>query len=151
MTIALMFTMLLSPAQSAFAQEDRVASGRDAHVAPSQAPGPTDPAEMGVFLDGLFAQEMEEYHIAGAAVSVVKDGKLFFTKGYGYANIEKGNPVDPEQTLFRIGSATKTFTCIAMRSRLLILSVRPLAVPDRFTSCWQLVCLHWLQLSASGN
>jgi len=38
---------------------------------------------------------------------VVKDGKLFFAKGYGYADIEKGIPVDPEQTIFRIGSVGK--------------------------------------------
>ena len=45
---------------------------------------------------------MEEYHIAGAAVSVVKDGKLFFAKGYGYADLEEGIPVDPEQTVFAL-------------------------------------------------
>jgi CubicO group peptidase (beta-lactamase class C family) len=57
---------------------------------------------------------MREYHIAGAAISVVKDGKLFFAKGYGYADIEKGIPVDPEQTIFRIGSVGKTFTWTAV-------------------------------------
>ena len=53
---------------------------------------------------------MKQYHIAGAAVAVVKDGKLFFTKGYGYKDIEHGIPVDPEETMFRIGSNTKPFT-----------------------------------------
>ena len=43
---------------------------------------------------------MEEYHIAGAAVAVVKDGKLFFTKGYGSKDIEHRIPVDPEETMF---------------------------------------------------
>ena len=57
---------------------------------------------------------MEEHHIAGAAVSVVKDGKLFFAKGYGYADLEKGIPVDPEQTIFRIGSVGKMFTWTAV-------------------------------------
>ncbi|HEX6033447.1 MAG TPA: serine hydrolase domain-containing protein [Anaerolineales bacterium] len=76
--------------------------------------GPSDPAEMEEFMDGLLKKEMEEYHIAGAAVSVVKDGKLFFAKGYGYADIEKGIPVDPEQTIFRIGSVGKTLTWTAV-------------------------------------
>ena len=80
----------------------------------SQERGPTDPAELESFLDDLLKNEMEEYHIAGAAVSVVKDGELFFTKGYGYANLEKDIPVDPEQTLFRIGSVTKLFTATAV-------------------------------------
>jgi CubicO group peptidase (beta-lactamase class C family) len=57
---------------------------------------------------------MEEQHIAGAAVAVVKDGKLFFAKGYGHADIENGVPVDPEETVFRIGSVTKLFTWTAV-------------------------------------
>jgi len=69
---------------------------------------------MEAFLDDLLGKEMEEYHIPGAAVSVVKDGKLFFAKGYGYADIEKGIPVDPEQTIFSVGSISKTFTWTAV-------------------------------------
>lgn len=83
-----------------------------AAVLPQQ--GPTDPAELEAFLDELLRKEMEEYHIAGAAVSVVKDGELFFAKGYGYANLENGILVDPEQTLFGIGSVGKTFTWTAV-------------------------------------
>jgi CubicO group peptidase (beta-lactamase class C family) len=113
-TILLTLVILLTTVGPAIAQENRVASGRNVPTAPSLAQGPTDPAELESFLDGLLAQEMEEFHIAGAAVSVVKDGKLFFAKGYGYADIEKGIPVDPEQTLFRIGSGTKPFTWTAI-------------------------------------
>ncbi|NIU59138.1 MAG: serine hydrolase, partial [Phycisphaerae bacterium] len=46
--------------------------------------------------------------------SVVKDGELFFAKGYGYADLEKDIPVDPEQTIFSIGSVGKTFTWTAV-------------------------------------
>src|SRR6185503_6315777 len=35
-------------------------------------------------------------------------------KGYGYADIENSLPVDPEQTLFRVGSVTKLFTWTAV-------------------------------------
>jgi CubicO group peptidase (beta-lactamase class C family) len=114
MTILLTLMILLSTVGPAIAQENRVASGRNVPAAPSLAHGPTDPAELESFLDGLLAQEMEEFHIAGAAVSVVKDGKLFFAKGYGYADVEKGIPVDPEQTLFGVGSVGKTFTWTAV-------------------------------------
>ncbi len=79
-----------------------------------QKPGPSNPAEMEAFLDDLMARDMAEYHIAGAAVSVVKDGELFFAKGYGYADLEKDIPVDPEQTIFSIGSVGKTFTWTAV-------------------------------------
>jgi CubicO group peptidase (beta-lactamase class C family) len=76
--------------------------------------GPQDPVEMEAFLDDLLQREMEEQHIAGAAVAIVKDGGLFFAKGYGYANLEKSIPVDPEKTNFRIGSVTKLFTWTAV-------------------------------------
>jgi CubicO group peptidase (beta-lactamase class C family) len=106
--------LLLSIVTPALAQENRSASDRNGSTAPSQGKGPTDRAEMEAFIDGLLKKEMEEYHIAGAAIAVVKDGKLFFAKGYGYADIEKGIPVDPEQTLFGIGSVTKLFTWTAV-------------------------------------
>ncbi len=76
--------------------------------------GPTDVAELKAFLDELLGREMEENHIAGAAVSVVKDGELFFSNGYGNTDIEKGIAVDPERTGFRIGSITKLFTWTAL-------------------------------------
>ena len=114
MAIILTLALLLSVVAPAMAQDNKIASDRNLSAVPSQGQGPTDPAELEAFLDDLFAQEMEEYHIAGAAVSVVKDGKLFFAKGYGYADIENGIPVDPEQTIFRIGSVGKTFTWTAV-------------------------------------
>lgn len=112
MTIMLALLILLSTSGSARVQEDRVASGKNAATAPQQ--GPTDRAEMEAFLDEELGKEMEKHHIAGAAVSVVKDGELFLAKGYGYADLENGTPVDPERTNFRIGSIAKLFTWTAV-------------------------------------
>ncbi len=78
------------------------------------AEGIKDPAELEAFLGGLFEKQMAENHIAGVTVSVVKDGQLFFQKGYGFANLETQTPVDPDNTLFRIGSVTKLFTWAAV-------------------------------------
>jgi CubicO group peptidase (beta-lactamase class C family) len=114
MTMMLTLTMLLSIVGSAMAQDKGVAPARNGSTAPSQALGPTDPAELETFLDELLGKEVAEYHIAGAAVSVVKDGKLFFAKGYGYADIENRIPVDAEQTLFGVGSVGKLFTWTAV-------------------------------------
>src|SRR5215216_7215529 len=114
MTIMLALVILLSTSGSAMGQEDKVAPGRNVSTAPSQQQGPTDPAEMKAFLDKELGREMEKHHIAGAAVSVVKDGELFFAKGYGYADLENGIPVDPERTNFRIGSLAKLFTWTAV-------------------------------------
>jgi CubicO group peptidase (beta-lactamase class C family) len=104
MTIMLALVIVLSTSGSAMGQEKRVASGRNVAKAQPQQQGPTDPAELEAFLDEELGREMQKHHIAGAAVSVVKDGELFFAKGYGSADLEKGIPVDPEQTIFHVGS-----------------------------------------------
>src|SRR5687768_12866954 len=70
--------------------------------------------EPGEILDPIFAEQMEKLHIPGAVVVVVKDGRIIFTKGYGYADVEKKTPVIPEKTIFRIGSITKVFTATAV-------------------------------------
>ena len=104
--------MLLSIVAPAVARQNTVVSG-NVSVAPTCGQGPTDPVELETFLDDFYDDD-EEYHIAGAAVAVVKDGKLFFTKGYGYKDIEHRIPVDPEETMFRVGSNTKPFTWTAV-------------------------------------
>ncbi len=70
--------------------------------------------DLGAFLDGLMPQEIEHADIAGAVIAVVKDGKLLFAKGYGYADVEKKVPISPETTLFRPGSISKLFTWTAV-------------------------------------
>lgn len=76
--------------------------------------GPADPAELEAFLDGIMTAQLESLHIAGATLVVVKDGEIFFTKGYGYADVEKKRPVEPDKTLFRPGSVSKLFTWTAV-------------------------------------
>jgi CubicO group peptidase (beta-lactamase class C family) len=75
---------------------------------------PVPPAELEAFVDGVVRQTMTANNIAGATVSIVQDGRIVLTKGYGLADIATGRPVDPDTTLFRIGSITKTFTWIAV-------------------------------------
>ncbi len=73
-----------------------------------------DSADLHAFLDGVIEAQMQENHIAGATMSVVKDGKLWFSRGYGYSDLEQRIPVDPERTLFRIGSVSKLFVWTAI-------------------------------------
>ena len=83
-------------------------------VPPASARGPRDKAEVEAFLDGLMGAYMRDKHIAGVTISVVKDGSVLFAKGYGYADVAKRKPVDPDKTLFRIGSIAKLFTWTAV-------------------------------------
>ncbi len=71
-------------------------------------------ADVETFLDGLLPLQLKRDDIAGATVAVVKDGKLLFAKGYGYADVEKKKPVSAQDTLFRPGSVSKLFTWTAV-------------------------------------
>ncbi|MEP7242737.1 MAG: serine hydrolase domain-containing protein [Gammaproteobacteria bacterium] len=85
-----------------------------ATATPAPAPDLENHTDLEAFVDGIVRTGMEEHHVAGGVVAVVKDGRVLFSKGYGYSNIEKGAPVDPRTTLFRIGSTTKLFTWTAV-------------------------------------
>lgn len=80
----------------------------------AQTAGPNDPAELETFVDGFMAADMKANHIPGAVVVVVKDGEVFFSKGYGFADEARHHPVMPETTLFRPGSVSKLFTWTAV-------------------------------------
>src|SRR4029453_4076354 len=80
----------------------------------TKAARPPSPAEMEAFIDGFMQSQMRAGPVAGATVAVVKDGALFFSKGYGFADVEKRAPVDPAKTLFRPGSVSKLFTWTAV-------------------------------------
>lgn len=90
-------------------------------AAPPAAPGarlapsdPLPPAELEAFADGLIRDAMDREHIAGVTVSVVQNGQILLKKGYGAASLSPVRKVDPDTTLFRIGSISKTFTWIAL-------------------------------------
>jgi len=87
--------------------------------APLPPPAPSGTHEMTAadieaFLDGLVPLQIKHDDIAGATIAVVKDGKLLFAKGYGYADAEKKKPVSAQDTLFRPGSISKLFTWTAI-------------------------------------
>lgn len=66
------------------------------------------------WLDGFMSYELQRGDMAGAVVVIVKDGEVLLQKGYGYADVEHRQPVDPERTLFRAGSVGKLFTDTAI-------------------------------------
>jgi CubicO group peptidase (beta-lactamase class C family) len=87
-------------------------------VLPSEPRGATtglkDPAELEAFLDGVIAAQKESNHTEGVTIAVVANGGLFFAKGYGMADRAAARKVDPERTLFRVGSVSKLFTWTAV-------------------------------------
>lgn len=55
-----------------------------------------------------------QYNVPGAVISIIKNGRLFYTAGIGHENIEDDIMVDPRRSQFRVASITKTFTAIAI-------------------------------------
>ncbi|MGE8556619.1 MAG: serine hydrolase [Chryseobacterium jejuense] len=64
-------------------------------------------------VDILVNNAIEKFHVAGAAVAIVKDGKVIHKKGYGVKSIDTKSPID-EHTNFEIASNSKAFTTAAL-------------------------------------
>jgi CubicO group peptidase (beta-lactamase class C family) len=89
----------------------------------SATPQPPRPASGGValttedvdsWLDGYLPYALKTGDIAGAVVTVVKDGRILTARGYGFSDVARRTPVDPRLTLFRPGSVSKLFTWTAV-------------------------------------
>ncbi|HEV8331312.1 MAG TPA: serine hydrolase domain-containing protein [Steroidobacteraceae bacterium] len=66
------------------------------------------------FVDGVVGAYMSHDQIAGVQVAVVRNGETLLVKGYGIDTVEPRHLVDPKESLFRIGSISKTFTWISL-------------------------------------
>ena len=63
-------------------------------------------------LDRYVEEAINEWHVPGLAIGIVKDTNVIYLKGYGFRDLEAKLPVD-ENTLFPIASLTKAFTSCA--------------------------------------
>ena len=92
-----------------------------------QLPGPRVPEgataevtaqDVGTWLDGQIPTALERGNIPGATVTVVHGGEILASRGYGYAETgtdgEEKRLVDPDDTLFRVGSVSKLATDVAV-------------------------------------
>jgi CubicO group peptidase (beta-lactamase class C family) len=70
--------------------------------------------DLEAFVDGAVGASMSHDPIAGVQVAIVRNGEVLLAKGYGIESVEPRRPVDPNESLFRIGSISKTFTWIAL-------------------------------------
>ena len=75
---------------------------------------PLDSQDLEAWLDGLVPYALKTGDIAGGVVAVVKDGNILLQKGFGYADLGRLIPMDPERTMIRAGSTSKLFTWTAV-------------------------------------
>jgi N-acyl-D-amino-acid deacylase len=91
----------------------------DSGVPPGPNPGPTDTIPMTgaavpdmVSVDQVIQGVMRQHAVPGAAVGVVKDGRLVYARGFGYADLDSEELTQPDG-LFRIASLSKAVTAAA--------------------------------------
>ena len=83
-------------------------------ITPNNAFGQT-----GVFVpkmanvDEVFSKFMNNWDIPGGSIAIVKDGRLVYARGFGYANKESNELMKPDH-LLRIASVSKPITSIAI-------------------------------------
>lgn len=63
-------------------------------------------------IDTVVLDEMARQGIVGMAVGIVKNGKIYYAKGYGYDDLARTEPVTAH-TIFRWASISKTLTAAA--------------------------------------
>lgn len=108
MTIRLAVLIFLLPVHSFAADTANFSSCQDI-VAP--LPPEIDTQK----LVAIAEAEMKASNTPGAAVGVVRDGKLVWSKGLGVASVETKQPITAD-TLFRLGSTTKMCTAAVLVS-----------------------------------
>ncbi|PYG02177.1 CubicO group peptidase, beta-lactamase class C family [Georgenia satyanarayanai] len=81
---------------------------------PGASAAPLERSDVDAWLDQTLPAALEEGNIAGATVAVVHDGEIVTSRGFGEADVDAGMPVDPDRTLFRVGSVSKLFTATAV-------------------------------------
>ena len=82
-------------------------------AAPASGSHVLDKSDVEAWLDGFMPYALGRGDIPGAVVAVVKDGQPLLVKGYGYSDVAKKAPVEPD-TIFRPGSISKLFTWTAV-------------------------------------
>jgi CubicO group peptidase (beta-lactamase class C family) len=70
------------------------------------------PDAVNVF-DSIIRSNLEQQRIPGAAVALVHEGRVIFSRCYGYADT-KQKAAMTEDTYFMVGSLTKSFTALAV-------------------------------------
>ena len=104
---ALLALLLAAPGPAALIPDDPASED-------ARPPRPGDalgsPVAVAAWAEGVVRTQLADHGIPGAAIAIVDTQGPLLVAGYGYADLAERRPVDPERSLFRIASITKTFT-----------------------------------------
>lgn len=79
----------------------------------ARAAAPAGPADLPAHLDAYVARVLTTFNTPGAAIGIVRDGRVVLARGYGVRRLGSPEPVD-ERTIFQIASNTKAFTAATL-------------------------------------
>jgi CubicO group peptidase (beta-lactamase class C family) len=86
-----------------------------AQAAAAAPPARVDPKELSAFVDSFMTDATSKPNDPpGVSFVFVQDGRVVLMRGYGLADVARKKKVDPEKTIWRIGSISKTFTATAV-------------------------------------
>ncbi len=89
-----------------------------APVTQRTAATPISADDIETFTDSVVRTLMQRDHVMGVTVAVVQGNTPVLIKGYGYDRLSPARRVDPNNSVFRLGSITKTFTWIVARQEI---------------------------------
>ncbi len=81
-------------------------------------------------LDDLMVSFLRKQRIPGGALAVARNGKLLYARGFGWADVERKEPVQP-RSLLRIASVSKPITSMAIQR---LVAQQKLTLEDRVES-----------------
>mgnify|MGYP000530001293 FL=1 len=64
-------------------------------------------------IDQFVNAQMKRFDVPGVGLAIVKNGKIAYVKGYGVRDLKTNMPVNAD-TLFAIGSSSKSFTALGV-------------------------------------
>ncbi|WP_306590839.1 serine hydrolase [Geothrix sp. 21YS21S-4] len=104
-------------------------------------------------VDALVRRHMAHAHIPGAAVAILRNGRIDKLAAYGTASLESGSPVTPDSP-FQIASSTKLFTGVLLMQLVeagqMKLNAPVSAYLGEVPSAWRSITVRQLAAHASG-
>jgi len=82
--------------------------------------------------DRVLKKLVRKKKVPGIAITITKNGKTQFSKGYGYANLEDELPVSPVTTIFRVGSVSKPIAATGLAK---MVSKNQIKLSDSIRDC----------------
>lgn len=77
-------------------------------------PASINSADLTAFVDSFMTARVASERIPGAGFIFVQNGRVVFSRGYGFGNVARQRRVSADSTIWRIGSISKVFTATAV-------------------------------------